>query len=136
MWTLFDLLHICVMCCYLDVSIRLSETAQEKRRRNNNGLSHVPSKRKEIKSGTSGCGSFVVHYCQPATSIDRLQQHPGTPFEDHPKKSIKRPEKRNGSWSGGLLIILHKNAKGRMRKSDHKRGMVSHQTSLLSRILL
>ena len=32
-------------------------------------LSYVPSKRKEeIKSGTSGCGSFVVPYFQPATS--------------------------------------------------------------------
>ena len=32
-------------------------------------LSYVPSKRKEeIKSGTSGCGSFVVPYFQPAIS--------------------------------------------------------------------
>ena len=30
-------------------------------------------KRKEInKTGTSGCGSFVVAYFQPATSINRL----------------------------------------------------------------
>ena len=26
----------------------------------------------EDKTGTSGCGSFVVAYFQPATSIDRL----------------------------------------------------------------
>ena len=62
---------------------------REKARGNNNGPSHVPSKRKEeiksakrkeeiksakrkeeIKSGTSGCGSFVVPYFQPATSVD------------------------------------------------------------------
>ena len=28
--------------------------------------------KEDIKSGTSGCGSFVVVYFQPATSIDRL----------------------------------------------------------------
>ena len=40
---------------------------------NSNGLSHVPSKRKEeIKPGTSGCGSFVVPYFQPATSTNHL----------------------------------------------------------------
>ena len=32
-----------------------------------------PKEKKEIKSGTSGCGSFVVPYFQPATSsTDRL----------------------------------------------------------------
>ena len=47
---------------------------REKARGKNNDLSHVPSKRnEEIKSGTSGCGSFVVPYFQPATSTtDRL----------------------------------------------------------------
>ena len=55
----------------------VSETAREKARGNSNGLSHVPSNRKEeIKSGTSGCGSFVVPYFQPATSVDRLQIEP------------------------------------------------------------
>jgi len=44
-------------------------------RGNSNSLSHVPSKRKEeIKSGTSGCGSFVVPYFQPATFIDCFQK--------------------------------------------------------------
>ena len=58
------------------IILDVSETAREKTRDNNNGLSHVPSKRKEeIKSGTSGCGSFVVAYFQPATSIDRLQMY-------------------------------------------------------------
>ena len=41
-----------------------------KARGNNNGLSHVPSKWEEIKSGTSGCGSFVVPYIQPDTLTD------------------------------------------------------------------
>ena len=45
-------------------------------RGNNNGLSHVPSNRKEeIKSGTYGCGSFVVPYFQLATSADRLHTY-------------------------------------------------------------
>ena len=57
-----------------DVTKRCGETVREKAKGNTNGLSHVPSKRKEeIKSGTSGCGSFVVAYFQPATSIDRLR---------------------------------------------------------------
>ena len=48
---------------------------REKARGKKNDLSHVPSKRnEEIKSGTSGCGSFVVPYFQPATSTtDHLQ---------------------------------------------------------------
>ena len=54
----------------LDVTHR----AREKARGNNNDFSHVTSDRKEeIKSGTtSGCGSVVVPYFQPATSTDRL----------------------------------------------------------------
>ena len=35
---------------------------------------HQREKKKE-KSGTSGCGSFVVAYFQPATSIGRLHTH-------------------------------------------------------------
>ena len=42
---------------------------REEVRGKNNDLSHVPSKEtEEIKSGTSGCGSFVFPYFQPATS--------------------------------------------------------------------
>ena len=53
--------HICVTCCDLDVTVSLSKTEREKAKGNNNDLSYVPSKRKEeIKSGTSGCGLFVV----------------------------------------------------------------------------
>ena len=55
------------------IILDVSETAREKARRNNNDLSHVPAKRKEeIKSGTAGCGSFVVPHFQPATATDRL----------------------------------------------------------------
>ena len=56
------------------IILDVTGSAREKARGNNNGLSNVPSKRKkEIKSGTSGCGSFVVPYFQPATSsTDRL----------------------------------------------------------------
>ena len=61
------------MCYVLWFRLRLSETTREEARGNNNDPSHVPSKRKEeIKSGTSGCGSFVVPYFQPAISTDRL----------------------------------------------------------------
>ena len=64
--------YVCVTCCDLDVTISLSETEGEKARGENNGLSHVPSKiKEEIKSGTSGCGSFVPYF-QPATYIDHL----------------------------------------------------------------
>ena len=69
-----SIFYVCVTCCDLDVTMRRhdkSETAREKARgkNNNNDLSYVPSKRKEeIKSGTSGCGSFVVAYFRPATS--------------------------------------------------------------------
>ena len=46
----------------------------EKAGENNNGPLRVPSNRKEeIKSGASGCGSFVVPYFQPAASIDCLR---------------------------------------------------------------
>ena len=50
---------------------------REKARGNDNNLSYVPSERKEeIKSGTSGYGSFVVPYFQPPTSTtDCLHTH-------------------------------------------------------------
>ena len=65
--------YVCVTCCDLDVTIRLTVRAREKPTGNNKDLSHAPSKRKEeIKPGASGCGSFVVPYFQPATSTDRL----------------------------------------------------------------
>ena len=71
-----SIFHVCVVCCDLDVTVSLSETAREKARGNNNDLLYVPLKRKEeIKSETSGCGSFVVPYFQPATSIDRLHSY-------------------------------------------------------------
>ena len=59
--------------CYVLQFRRHYKSEQEKARGNNNGLLYVPSKRKkEIKSGISGCGSFVVPYFQPATSTDHL----------------------------------------------------------------
>ena len=71
--TSFDLLRMCYVLWLRRHYKSEWERAREKARGNNNDLSHVPSKRKEeIKPGTSGCGSFVVPYFQPATSIDRL----------------------------------------------------------------
>ena len=62
-----SIFYVYVTCYDLDVTIRLTDIAREKARGKNNGLSHVPSKGKEeIKSGTSGCGSFVVLYFHPA----------------------------------------------------------------------
>ena len=73
MFVRHSILYVCVTCCDLDVAVELCERARENARRNNKDLSYVPSKRKEeIKPGTSGCGSFVVPYFQPATSTDRL----------------------------------------------------------------
>ena len=55
------------------IILDVTETAREKAIGNNNGLSHVPSKRtEEVKSGTSGCSSFLVPYFQPVISIDRV----------------------------------------------------------------
>ena len=80
MCTSFNLICMCYVLWFrVDVIIRLSESAWEKARVNNNNLSHVPSKRKvEIKSGTSCCGTFVVLYIQPATSIDCLHEYEGS----------------------------------------------------------
>ena len=64
-----SIFYVCATCCDLDVTIR--RRAWQKLRGNDNSPSHVPPKRKEaIKSGISGCGSIVVPYFQPATSID------------------------------------------------------------------
>ena len=69
-----SIFYICVTRCDLDVTMRCHyKSEREKVSGNNNDLSYVPSERKEeIKSGTSGCGSFVVPYFQPATSTDHL----------------------------------------------------------------
>ena len=57
-----SIFYVCVTCCDLDVTMRRHyKSEREKARGKNNDLSHVPSKGKEeIKSGTSGCGSFVA----------------------------------------------------------------------------
>ena len=62
-----SIFHLCVTCCDLDVTIRLSETAQD-----SNSMYHQQQQRQKNKSGTSGCGLFVVPYFQPATSTNRL----------------------------------------------------------------
>ena len=69
-----SIFYVCVTCCDLDVTMRRHYKSERvKARGKNNDLSHVPSKGKEeIKSGTSGCGSFVVPYFQPASSTDHL----------------------------------------------------------------
>ena len=64
-----SIFYVRVTCCDLDVTI--SET------RGNNDLSYVTSKRKEIKSGIPGSGSFVIPYFQPATSTNHLQYNRG-----------------------------------------------------------
>ena len=70
----FNLLHMCYVLLFGRHKKTWGETAREKARGNYNGLSHVPSKRREeIKSGTSGYGLFVVANFQPATSIGPLQ---------------------------------------------------------------
>ena len=74
----------------------------------NNDLSHVPSKRnEEIKSGTSGCGSFVVPYFKPATSTtDRLQREAGR-------------EGRGGGGGGGGRSLPGKR-RYREKKTENK----------------
>ena len=59
-----------LLCMYYVLWFRCHyKWEREDARGKNNDLSHVPSKgTEEIKSGTSGCGSFVVPYFQPATS--------------------------------------------------------------------
>ena len=77
-----SIFYVCVTCCDLDVTMRRHYIkSREKARGNNNDLSQVKSKKrkkrkekKERNSGTSGCGSFVVPYFQPATSTDHLQE--------------------------------------------------------------
>ena len=68
-WTSLNLLHRCYVLSFGCHKKMWREWAWAKVRGNSNSLSHVPSKRKEeTKSETSGCGSFVVPYFQPATS--------------------------------------------------------------------
>ena len=51
----------------------MSVRERERKRQAITTDSHMYQNRKEeIKSGASGCGSFVVPYCQPAASTHRL----------------------------------------------------------------
>ena len=53
------------------VSLKDRRKTQEKARDHTNGLSYIPSEKKS-RTGISGCGSFVVYFFQPATSINHL----------------------------------------------------------------
>ena len=69
----FNLLRMCYVLWFRCHYRSEWDSAREGEREEQRPLSYVPSKRKEeIKSGTSGCGSFVVPYFQPATSTDCL----------------------------------------------------------------
>ena len=98
-----SIFYVCVTCCGLDVTMRRHHKSErEKARGKNNDLSHVPSKRKEeIKSGTSGCGSFVVPYFQPATSTtDHLHVgHHSTSKSSHVVFYSKSESRHVGSLS-------------------------------------
>ena len=86
--------------CYVLWFRRHSKWEWEKARGNSNDLSYVPSKRKEeIKSGTSGCGSFVVPYFQPATSTDRLHLY----ITNTVVHALIKPEKQQGNTS----VLVH-----------------------------
>ena len=62
-------LHVVI----LDVTKRHDERVQERSERQyQQRLTDTITKKNEMKTGTSGCGSFVVPYFQPATSIDCL----------------------------------------------------------------
>ena len=72
-------LRVIILTSLNDV-VRERERERQKASGDTNGLSQIPSKKEkkkeEIKSGTSGCGSFVVPYLQPATSTtDHLQYY-------------------------------------------------------------
>ena len=56
------------------IILDLRESAREKARGNTNAsrMYNQNGKKREIKSGISGCSSFVFPYFQPATSINRL----------------------------------------------------------------
>ena len=86
--------------CYVLWFRRHYKLQREKARGKNNDLSYVPSKRKEeIKSGTSGCGSFVAPYFQPATSTDRLHLY----ITNIVVHALIKPEKQQGNTS----VLVH-----------------------------
>ena len=85
--------------CYV-LWFRRHYKSQREKARGNNDLSYVPSKGKEeIKSGTSGCGSFVVPYFQPATSTDRLHLY----ITNTVVHALIKPEKQQGNTS----VLVH-----------------------------
>ena len=59
----------------LDVTKRRGESERTSERRHQRPLVDTIVSEKKNKTGISGCGSFVVAYSPPATSIERLQYH-------------------------------------------------------------
>ena len=79
----------------LDVTERRRESAGKKSRKKKkargatNCLSQIPSE-KNNKTGLSGCGSFIVAYLRPATSIDRLHLDQGMiSYRDHAPRILR-----------------------------------------------
>ena len=81
-------------------SLKEGERAREKARGDINCLSWIPSKQQQQrnkkeklrrnKTGTSGCGSFVVAYFQPATSTDCLHVHAWVHVSMHASLCVHR----------------------------------------------
>ena len=69
---LFVIILLRIFYVDFDVPQRRRESARGTARGDTDCLSYIPSE-KMNKTGISGCGSFVVAYFQPATSINRLQ---------------------------------------------------------------
>ena len=83
------LLHVII----LDVTRRRGESAGEKARDDANCLLYVQLEKKN-KTGTSGCGLFVVAYFQPATSIDHL--HKCCILHHNVQRNYKTERKKKG----------------------------------------
>ena len=67
--TSFDLLRMCYVLWFRHhCETSLQKRVREGERKEQRPLACNIKRKEEIKSGTSGCGSFVVPYFQPATS--------------------------------------------------------------------
>ena len=71
-WTSFNFLHMFYMLLFWTSLKDMMRECKREVRGNTNSVSQIPSQKNEMKTGTSSCGSFVVPYFQPATSIDCL----------------------------------------------------------------
>ena len=70
-------------CCYFRRHQRRGESVRESERQYQRPLAYTIRRREKNKTGISGCGSFVVPYFQPATSIDCLQVKVNQSGEDN-----------------------------------------------------